>query len=138
MHRYEKESKRMPFIGTMASDSNQRKQNYLKNGCNAFNLSRPLSTPLSIWREEDVWAYIKKFDVPTCSVYSLGYDRTGCVFCAFGCHMEPVSRFDLMKETHPRLYRYCMETLKMQEVLAWYPKREPQFEYADAFEEDEG
>ena len=133
IHTYERESKRKPFIGTMASDSDQRKQNYLKNGCNAFNLNKPLSTPLSIWKEQDVWAYVKKFNIPVCPIYALGYDRTGCVFCAFGCHMEESNRFEKLKETHPKLYNYCMDKLGMREVLKWYPKRESEYEYEDAF-----
>jgi 3'-phosphoadenosine 5'-phosphosulfate sulfotransferase (PAPS reductase)/FAD synthetase len=119
---YEKETGRKPYIGVMASDSNQRRQNYLKNGgCNAFNLKKPASMPLSIWTEKDVWDYIKKFNVPVCPIYSMGYDRTGCAFCTFGCHMEKSNRFDKLKETHPKLYNYCMGKLGIKEVLDWYP-----------------
>jgi len=123
MRLYEKESVRKPFIGTMASDSRLRRQNYLKHGCNAFNLNKPLSMPLAIWQEADVWAYIKKFDLPIAPVYAMGYDRTGCVFCTFGCHMESSSRFDRLKETHPKLYDYCMNKLGLKEVLEWYPTK---------------
>lgn len=121
MHQYEKESKRKPFIGTMASDSNQRKQNYLKNGCNAFNLNNPISMPMAIWREEDIWSYIDKFKILVSPIYSLGYNRTGCIFCAFGCHLDTYNRFDRLKETHPKLYTYCLDKLGMREVLNWYP-----------------
>lgn len=38
-----------------------------------------------------------------------GCERTGCIFCAFGCHMEKgKSRFERLKETHPRQYEYCI------------------------------
>lgn len=38
-----------------------------------------------------------------------GCTRTGCIFCAFGCHMEKgLSRFERLKETHPRQYEYCI------------------------------
>lgn len=36
-----------------------------------------------------------------------GCDRTGCMFCAFGCTQESESRFVRLKETHPRQYAYC-------------------------------
>lgn len=131
MRRYEKESGRKPFIGTMAADSDQRLKNYLRNGCNAFHLNKPMSTPLSIWKEQDIWAYIKKFDIPVCSIYALGYERTGCVFCGFGCHMKSVNQFELLKKTHPTLYSYCMDKLGMQEVLDWYPKRMGRYVYEE-------
>ena len=32
------------------------------------------------------------------------------MFCAFGCHLEKSpSRFEQLKETHPRQYKYCIE-----------------------------
>lgn len=38
-----------------------------------------------------------------------GCDRTGCIFCAFGCHLEKgQNRFQRLKETHPRQYQYCI------------------------------
>ena len=36
-----------PIVGTMAQDSRQREEMYLKNGCNAFNLTVCRSAPLS-------------------------------------------------------------------------------------------
>ena len=38
-----------------------------------------------------------------------GCDRTGCIFCMFGCHLEKEpNRFQRLKETHPRQYEYCI------------------------------
>ena len=38
-----------------------------------------------------------------------GCDRTGCIFCMFGCHLEKEpNRFQRLKETHPRQYDYCI------------------------------
>lgn len=38
-----------------------------------------------------------------------GCNRTGCIFCMFGCHLEKEpNRFQRLKETHPRQYNYCI------------------------------
>lgn len=38
-----------------------------------------------------------------------GCSRTGCIFCMFGCHLEKgKNRFQMLKETHPRQYEYCI------------------------------
>ena len=66
---YEKKEKRKPFIGTLAEESKLREQSWQKYGCNAFNASRPTSQPLSFWTEQDILHYIKKYNVPYCSVY---------------------------------------------------------------------
>ena len=59
-YRYEKETGRKPFIATMAAESNLRKQEYLKKGCNSFDTKRPASTPLGFWTEQDILQYIKE------------------------------------------------------------------------------
>ena len=112
--KYEKETGRTPIIATMACESQNRKTAWLKNGCNAYESKRPTSQPMSFWTEQDVLQYIKENNLPYASVYgdiiedekgklkATGCDRTGCVFCAFGCHLEKEpNRFQRLKQTHP-------------------------------------
>ena len=155
---YTKETGRKPIIGTLASESRLRYQVWLKNGCNSFDAKTPASKPLSFWTEQDILHYIKKYDVPYCSVYgdiqvkpydpevvpenqinmidylgcyepedvleTTGCDRTGCIFCMFGCHLEKEpNRFQRLKQTHPRQYKYCIgggETVDGK----WQPSKE--------------
>ena len=119
---YQRYTKRYPIVGTMTEESRMRKQAWLRHGCNAFNSKKKVSSPMSFWTEQDVLEYIKTFDIDICSVYGeietldngklhcTGCQRTGCVFCGFGCHLEKGSdrRFLRLKETHPKLYDYCM------------------------------
>ena len=67
--RYGKETGRKPILGILAHESMIRKAAWLKTGCNAFNAKSPSSTPIAFWTEQDVLHYIKKHDVPYCSVY---------------------------------------------------------------------
>ncbi len=128
--KFEKESGLKPFIATMASESNLRKQEYLKKGCNSFDTKRPASTPLGFWTEQDILHYIKEFDIQYCSVYgeilqdkngkyyTTQAKRTGCMFCMFGIHNEKSpNKFELMKTTHPGLYNYCINKLGCGKVL---------------------
>jgi 3'-phosphoadenosine 5'-phosphosulfate sulfotransferase (PAPS reductase)/FAD synthetase len=66
---YGKRTGRKPIIGTMADESRNRKSAWLKHGCNAFTKTNPSSQPMSFWTEQDVLHYIKKFNIPYCSVY---------------------------------------------------------------------
>lgn len=115
--KYEKQSERIPFIGEMAEESSLRTQKYQKYGCNAFNSNRPISRPMMFWTEKDIWEYLKLYDVPYSKIYDMGYKRTGCIFCGYGCHLEKPNKFQLLKQTHPKLYDYCMNKLGMAEVL---------------------
>lgn len=123
--KYGKTSKRVPYIGIMASESQTRKREWLTNGCNAYDSSDPSSRPLSFWTEQDILQYIQEYNLEYASVYgdiaaddngdlyTTGCDRTGCMFCLFGCHLQKgKNRFQLMKETHPRQYDYCMRPVE--------------------------
>ena len=159
IHKYEKETRRKPFIATMASESRNRKTAWMKNGCNAFDAKKPKSQPLSFWTEQDVLLYLKKYNVPYCSVYgdividekvdgenilegqmnmidylgchtqedklkTTGCNRTGCIFCMFGCHLEKEpNRFQMLKETHPKQYKYCIGGGEMVDGK-WQPSKE--------------
>ena len=133
--KYEKESKNKPIIATMACESILRKTNWLRNGCNSFDGNRPMSQPMSFWTEQDVLRYLKECNIPYASVYgeikqdengkyyTTGCDRTGCVYCGFGCYLEKEpNRFQRLKQTHPKLWEYCMKPwdeggLGMKKVL---------------------
>jgi 3'-phosphoadenosine 5'-phosphosulfate sulfotransferase (PAPS reductase)/FAD synthetase len=115
--RYEKETGRKPIIGTMASESQLRLQKYHKEGCMAFNTKRPTCTPLAFWYDSDVWSYIKQSNLPYSKIYDMGEDRTGCMFCMFGCHKDEVNRFQRMKISHPKQWNYCINTLGCGKVL---------------------
>lgn len=135
LHKYEKETGFKPIIGTMACESKQRKSHWLHDGCNAFDKKNPSSQPMSFWTEQDVLEYILRYDLQYASVYgdivqdkkgkyhTTGCQRTGCIFCGFGCHLEKEpNRFQRLKETHPKLWGYCMKPwsdggLGMKEVL---------------------
>ena len=134
-HEYGDQTGRKPIIATMAYESQLRKITKIKNGCNSFDATNPVSTPMSFWTEQDVLRYIKESNIPYASVYgdikqdkngkyyTTGCSRTGCVFCGFGCHLEKEpNRFQRLKQTHPQLWHYCMKPwdeggLGMKEVL---------------------
>lgn len=129
--KYEKHTGKVPFTGTMACESILRKQSYLKNGCNAFNSKRPISTPIGFWTEQDVLHYIKHNNIEIASVYgdiieengilkTSKCDRTGCIFCGFGIELEKgENRYQRLERTHPQLYDYCMNKLGFKEVCEY-------------------
>ena len=162
-HRFQKQAGKNPITAQMASESRLRTQQWLVNGCNAYDNNHPISNPMSFWTEQDVLLYIKENNLPICSVYgeivedisaidgvegqmtisdiegfedmelfdakkpplkTTKCDRTGCMFCGFGCHLEKNSRFERMKETHPKQYDYIMRPkeqggLNYKEVIDW-------------------
>lgn len=121
VHRFEKETGLKPILGAQAAEAQKRRTAWLQSGCNAFNAKRPLSSPLAFWTEQDILRYIKDNALPIAKVYgevveengklrTTGVNRTGCVFCMFGAHLEKSpNRFERLKKTHPQLWEYCMK-----------------------------
>lgn len=116
---------------TMAEESRLRMTNWLNTGCNAFDGKQPMGKPMSFWTEQDVLRFIVDREIPIASVYGdivasdgendyaetlidcklhcTGCQRTGCMFCAFGAHLEKgENRFERMKHTHPKHYDFCI------------------------------
>lgn len=154
-HRYTKETGRVFMTAQMASESRLRTQKWLQNGCNGFDMKNPISNPMSFWTEQDVLLYIYENHIPIASVYgevqkevevqgqydfadlgifdlgrptlkTTGCQRTGCMFCGYGCHLEPPGegRFERLKVTHPKIYDYIMRPwdkggLNYKEVIDW-------------------
>lgn len=151
-HIYQHETGRHPIIATMAEESLIRKQAWLTTGCNAFNAKEPISKPMSFWTEQDVLHYIVRYGTEICSVYGeviyeddcgmpysaatgictpethlkcSGCQRTGCVFCAFGAHLEKgETRYQRLKRTHPQLYDFCMRGGAMAEKRKVRPRKD--------------
>jgi 3'-phosphoadenosine 5'-phosphosulfate sulfotransferase (PAPS reductase)/FAD synthetase len=126
---YEKQSGKHPMVGTMAVESERRRQAWLQTGCNNFKTKHPVGKPLSFWTNQDVLRYIRDFKIPIASVYgeivedskgqlsTTGEQRTSCVFCPVGCHRDKINRFQRMAVSHPKLHEYCMDSLGLGEFL---------------------
>lgn len=120
--KYEKETGLHPYIGTMAEESAQRKSNWIKYGCNAFEKTRPTSQPLSFWTEQDILQYIRDYNIDYAKevyggivedenglLHTTGCQRTGCEFCLYGAQCEKgKGRLERIKEMHPKRYEFIM------------------------------
>lgn len=149
---FEKHTGKKPILATMAEENRLREQKWLQNGCNVFDAKRQTSQPMSFWTEQDVLQYIKQNNLPIASVYgeviykanpeqirieefgltecgteklcTTGCDRTGCIFCAFGAHLEKgEGRFERLKRTHPRQYEYCIGGGEYDDNGVWKPNK---------------
>ena len=129
--KYERRAGRAMMTGESASDCLRRRTTYLQYGCNGFEMKRPKSTPLAFWTKGDTLRYLRDFRVPYCGVYgeiieengilrTTGERATGCAFCMFGVHRDGAdNKFTRMKQSHPNLWRYCIYTLGLKDILEY-------------------
>lgn len=140
---YQRENQRKPLTAQMAAESEQREHNWLRFGCNMFDAKHPISNPMSFWTEQDVLQYIRENNIKIASAYgdivyqdadgqqrfdgcgklcTTGCNRTGCIFCGFGSHLEKgEGRFERLHRTHPKLYDYCMNGGAYDDNGIWKP-----------------
>ena len=61
---------------------------------------------------------------PEDNLKTTGCDRTGCIFCMFGVHLDKgENSFQRLKKTHPRQYEYCIGGGEMVDGK-WQPNKE--------------
>lgn len=143
-----KKLKSHPIVATMTEESANRKTAWLKTGCNSFE-GKIESRPMSFWTKQDTLKYIKDYDLKIAECYGKpipvdknnsltmeetahhyifsGVQRTGCIFCLFGAHLDTLnnglSRFALLKRTQPQLFDYCMRGGKFDDEGLWIPDK---------------
>lgn len=141
---YEKETGRHPILALLASESQRRRESYFRTGCISFDTARPMSKPMSFFTEQDILHYIVEKNIKIASPYGVIYEenqcigqnsfcmagklkcsgeqRTGCMFCPVGCHLNNFAKFKRLKEHNLQLYNYCMEELNEKQLIEWIHK----------------
>ncbi|HML37015.1 MAG TPA: phosphoadenosine phosphosulfate reductase family protein [Bacillota bacterium] len=124
------------FKGLMASESQTRKTNFATRGY-LFKSSRPHlgddpfyhCNPLQIWTDDDIWEYIRMYDVPYSELYDMGYTddqgvehkipRNGCYGCATAI-MRKDNQLSMARRTHPRQWTAVMDYGMADELKKLY------------------
>ena len=50
--------------------------------------------PIIDWSNEEVWEFIKEYNVPYCCLYDEGFKRIGCIGCPMGSVKQRQYEFD--------------------------------------------
>lgn len=91
--------------------------------------------PIIDWTDDDVWEFIREYNVPYCELYDQGYKRLGCI----GCPMNPETaardflRYPKYKEAYLRAFGRMLEEREKrglkttivnwdtpEDVMAWW------------------
>lgn len=112
------------FKGLMAAESHTRKVNFATRGYVFESRRNYIDTPfyhcnpLAIWTDDDIWEYIRRYNVPYSPLYDITYDdkdgneckikRNGCI----GCYTDfgrKNSHMFVLRQTHPGLWKAVMK-----------------------------
>ena len=121
------------FKGLMASESHSRLTSIATRG-HIFASHRPHIedgafyhvNPLAFWTDDDVWEYIRKYDLEYSPLYDIEYTdsdghkqhikRNGCIMCGTDIQYRD-NHLSILRQTHPRAWRVCMESFGYREEL---------------------
>lgn len=139
-----REHRSSPFLGLMASEGGLREKALMVHGCNYYGKTATRSCPFAIFDRQDLLQLALDLNVPVPEVYgeivrdpdgtlrTTRAQRTGCVMCGFGIHLEKrPHRFDRLYEDNPKAWHALMYDQGWGHVLdyigvAWQQKEAPQ------------
>lgn len=90
--------------------------------------------PIIDWNTEEVWEFIKTYDIPYCSLYDQGYKRLGCIGCPMNNHrIEELERYPKYKQAYLRAFERMLESGRAdgkeyqwetpEDVMNWWTRR---------------
>lgn len=120
------------FKGLMAAESRARKINFVSRGYLFRSNRKRLGddpfyhcNPLSIWTDDDIWAYTKRFNVPHSALYDMGWTdvdgvhykvkRNGCMACGTDL-LYRNNHMSILRRTHPKQWDFYMRRGMAEEI----------------------
>lgn len=84
-----------------------------------------------VWTDDDVWEFIKTYNIPYCSLYDEGYTRLGCIGCPMASRQkEELSKYPKIRQAYLHAFKRMIEARKKEglqtewktaeEVMEWW------------------
>lgn len=74
--------------------------------------SRRVLNPIYDWTTEEVWEFIKEYNVPYCELYDKGYTRLGCIGCPMSTHnAEELEKYPKFKQAYIRAFQRIVDNM---------------------------
>lgn len=90
---------------------------------------RRILNPIIDWTYEDVWAFIRDYEIPYCELYDQGFKRLGCIGCPMAGkkrQKEEFERWPTYKSAYLTAFRKMIENNtksrweSAEEVMNWW------------------
>ena len=133
-----KEIKENPTVKTTAkgwvvlNDDNDEARRMVEH---CYRTRKILLNPIVDWTDEDVWEFIRKYNVPYCELYDKGYKRLGCIGCPMNAAAAAaeLERYPKYKQNYIRAFDRMLEMFKEkpedwtdgEAVMDWWLGKKP-------------
>lgn len=72
------------YLGVRWEESSKRKKLSMVGFWKGKNVVRPIID----WSDEEIWEYIRKYNLPYCKLYDQGFKRLGCIGCPLSSNQK--------------------------------------------------
>lgn len=72
------------LLGVRWAESGKRSKQSMVN----FWKKKIVIKPIIDWTDEEIWEYIRKYNLPYCELYNQGWDRLGCIGCPLSSNQK--------------------------------------------------
>lgn len=106
------------FTGVRWAESNKRS----KMPMVGFWKEKIMIRPLIDWSDEDIWEYIRKYNIPYCELYNQGFTRIGCIGCPLNSknQKKELERYPKIKAAYIRAFdRMIKNRIDAGKVCNW-------------------
>lgn len=99
-----------------------------------YRTRKTMLNPIIDWSTEDVWEFIRTYNVPYCSLYDQGYKRLGCIGCPMNDHAaEELEKYPKYKQAYLKAFERMIDQRKAngmdcvwktaEEVMEWWLRK---------------
>jgi len=122
-------SGRRVLTGIRAEESAKRAGRKMVEQC-FKDSSKTFVNPIIDWTFQDIWQFIRKYQIPYCSLYDEGFKRIGCVMCCYSYNREIESeRWPKIKQAFIRAFEKLFEKNKERPSYARWKTGKEMFDW---------
>lgn len=88
-----------------------------------FRTHKTLVNPIIDWSDDDVWEFIRKYNVPYCELYDKGWTRIGCIGCPMGGQKSMLREFEQYpkyKDEYMRCFEIMVKNRQDRGLQNWF------------------
>lgn len=117
--------------GVILNDDNDENRRTVEH---CYRTRKTLLNPIVDWTDEDVWEFIKTYNIPYCELYDKGYKRLGCIGCPMNdTAAAELERYPKYKQAYIRAFDKMLDQYEEkpqnwetpEDVMDWWLRKKP-------------
>lgn len=119
--------------GVVLNNDNDESREVLES---CYRHRKTVLNPIINWTDEDVWEFIKTYEIPYCKLYDDGYTRLGCIGCPMStAAAAELERYPIYKTNYLKAFERMLRNMDGrqtwqtgQDVMDWWLGETPRKE----------